>query len=397
MSNKLEQLLQKLCPEGVEYKTLGEIAVEMYRGAGIKRDQITDEGTPCVRYGEIYTEYGVWFDKCVSHTDAALITSKKYFSTGDILFAITGEKIEEIAKSCAYIGSERCLAGGDIVVMKHEQNPKYLAYALATRQAQKQKMQGKVKNKVVHSNVPSLKAIVVPLPPMEVQEEIVRILDKLSELTTELTSELEAELEARKKQYEYYRDSLLNFNNRGYNTLKLSELCNVYDSERKPVAKAFRQSGIYPYYGANGIQDYVSEYLFDGQYVLVGEDGSVMTQKGTPVVSWAEGKIWVNNHAHIISAKQGVLIRYLYHYLQTINIKKLVHGTPPKLTGNDFKSLLIPVPLLDEQQRIVDILDRFDTLCSDLTSGLPAEIEARRKQYEYYRDKLLTFQPLKQA
>ena len=93
--------------------------------------------------GEIYTTYGVWFENCVSHTDETLLTSKKYFGYGDILFAITGESVEDIAKCCAYIGHETCLAGGDIVVLKHNEDPKYLSYALSTLDAQKQKEQGK--------------------------------------------------------------------------------------------------------------------------------------------------------------------------------------------------------------------------------------------------------------
>jgi type I restriction enzyme S subunit len=179
----------------------------MYRGTGIKRDQVTESGTPCVRYGEIYTTYGVWFDKCVSHTNE----SGKFFEHGDILFAITGESVEEIAKSTAYVGNERGLAGGDIVVMKHEQNPKYLSYVLSTRAVQKQKSTGKIKSKVVHSSIPALKLIVVPLPSLEEQTRIVAILDRFDALTNDLTHGLPAEIAARRKQYEYYRDRLLNF------------------------------------------------------------------------------------------------------------------------------------------------------------------------------------------
>ena len=123
--NKLEQLIKELCPNGMEYKKLGDIATDVFRGAGITRDQVTEEGTPCVRYGEIYTTYGIYFDTCVSHTDESTIQSKKYFEHGDLLFAITGESVEDIAKSTAYVGYEKCLAGGDIVVLKHKQNPKY--------------------------------------------------------------------------------------------------------------------------------------------------------------------------------------------------------------------------------------------------------------------------------
>ena len=168
---------------------------------------------------------------------------------------------------------------------------------------------------------------------------------------------------------------------------KLEDCCTVLDRQRKPVTKTAREAGEYPYYGANGIQDYVSDYIFDGTYVLVGEDGSVITPAGTPVVNWAEGKIWVNNHAHIIEEKEGVLLRYLYHYLQIVDVTPLIHGNIPKLTGGDFKALVVPVPPLEVQSEIVHILDSFTLLTAELT----AELTARKKQYEYYMESLLSF------
>ena len=192
--SRLDELIAELCPDGVEYKTIGELATDIYRGSGITRDQVTESGTPCVRYGEIYTTYGVWFDNCISHTDESKIANKKYFEHGDILFAITGESVEDIAKSCAYVGNERCLAGGDIVVLKHEQDPKYLSYALSTTASQIQKSKGKVKSKVVHSSVPAIKEIKVPVPPIEVQREIVCLLDNFTRITEELKVNLRDEL-----------------------------------------------------------------------------------------------------------------------------------------------------------------------------------------------------------
>ena len=123
--------------------TLKEINRSIYRGTGIKRDQVTEDGVPCVRYGEIYTTYNTWFDECVSYTKEEYVSSPKYFEHGDILFAITGESVEDISKSIAYIGHEKCLAGGDIVVMKHNQNPRYLAHVLNTSMAREQKSKGK--------------------------------------------------------------------------------------------------------------------------------------------------------------------------------------------------------------------------------------------------------------
>ena len=163
--------------EGWEYKKLGEIATEMYRGSGIKRDQVTKEGTPCVRYGEIYTTYNISFNTCVSHTSIQNIASPKYFEHGDLLFAITGESVEDIGKTIAYLGNDKCLCGGDIICMKHRQNPKYLAYALSTPDAIRQKGIGKTKLKVVHTNAPALKAISIPLAPLSEQQSIVDYLD----------------------------------------------------------------------------------------------------------------------------------------------------------------------------------------------------------------------------
>ena len=182
-------LKEMLTPkEGWKEKTLGEISTDIYRGSGITRDQIRKEGVPCVRYGEIYTEYNFWFKNCVSHTDCDLIKSPKYFEQSDILFTITGESVEDIAKSIAYLGNEKCLAGGDIVVMKHNQNAKYLSYALATPDAIRQKGFGKTKLKVVHSNVPSIKSITIPIPPLPEQQRIAERLDAISEKVKALQS-----------------------------------------------------------------------------------------------------------------------------------------------------------------------------------------------------------------
>lgn len=190
---------------------LGDIATDIYRGAGIKRDEVTPDGIPCVRYGEIYTSYNISFTECISHTSKDVVTTPKYFEHGDIIFTITGESVEEIAKSIAYLGHEKCMAGGDTVVMKHNQEPRYISYALSTTAAQVQKSKGKVKSKVVHSSVPALKEIKIPLPDMETQKRIADLLDNFHKLCNDISEGLPAEIEARQKQFEYYRDKLLTF------------------------------------------------------------------------------------------------------------------------------------------------------------------------------------------
>lgn len=190
---------------------LKDIAVDIYRGAGIKREEVTETGIPCVRYGEIYTTYNTWFDACVSHTKLEYVSNPKYFEHGDILFAITGESVKDIAKSVAYIGNEKCLAGGDIVVLKHNQEPRYLAHVLSTYESRQQKSRGKIKSKVVHSSVPAIEDIEIPLPSIEVQRRYADVLDHFEKICNDLNIGLPAEIEARKKQYEYYRDVLLTF------------------------------------------------------------------------------------------------------------------------------------------------------------------------------------------
>lgn len=197
--------------EDVQWKKLGDVGTEWYRGAGIKREEVSDEGIPCIRYGEIHTTYNIWFDECVSHTDESRQPAKKYADHGDILFAITSEDIPFVGNSVAYLGKERIMVGGDIVVMKHDQDPKYMSYVLSTSNAVMQKGKGKVKSKVVHTNVPSLQEIEVPIPSLDEQRRIANILDNFHSLINDLSQGLPAEIEARQQQYEYYRDQLLTF------------------------------------------------------------------------------------------------------------------------------------------------------------------------------------------
>ncbi len=168
----------------------------------------------------------------------------------------------------------------------------------------------------------------------------------------------------------------------------IGDIVDILDSQRRPVSKEKRIQGQYPYYGANGVQDYVNEYIFDGTFLLVGEDGSVINKDNTPVLNWATGKIWVNNHAHILQERpNGTKLRYVYFCLSCTNVFALVKGMPPKLNQQNLKSITIPVPPLPVQEEIVRILDNF----SMLEAELEAELEARKKQYEHYRNQMLSF------
>ncbi len=406
---KLEELIQEYCPEGVIYKTLGDIATDVFRGSGITREQVRETGTPCVRYGEIYTTYGIWFEDCVSHTDESLLASKKYFGYGDILFAITGESVDDIAKCCAYIGHETCLAGGDVVVLKHNEDPKYLSYALSTLDAQKQKSKGKVKSKVVHSSVPDIKSIRIPVPPLEVQHEIVRILDTFTELTSELTENLSKELTARKHQYTYYRNKLLEKNTKA---MKM-KLGDIFDFQNGFAFKSrlFKESGNailrivnikanqistdnLVFFDEADYKENLSPYIVRQNDIVIAMSGATTGKIGVNVTPF---NFYLNQRVGKFIPKENIVLsRYLYHLL--LQMSEEIHaisegGAQPNLSSEKLKKLTAYIPPISEQKRIVKVLDTFAYLCTDLTSGLPAEIEARQKQYEYYRDKLLSFTP----
>lgn len=406
---KLEELIQEYCPEGVIYKTLGDIATDVFRGSGITREQVRETGTPCVRYGEIYTTYGIWFEDCVSHTDESLLASKKYFGYGDILFAITGESVDDIAKCCAYIGHETCLAGGDVVVLKHNEDPKYLSYALSTLDAQKQKSKGKVKSKVVHSSVPDIKSIRIPVPPLEVQHEIVRILDTFTELTSELTENLSKELTARKHQYTYYRNKLLEKNTKA---MKM-KLGDIFDFQNGFAFKSrlFKESGNailrivnikanqistdnLVFFDEADYKENLSPYIVRQNDIVIAMSGATTGKIGVNVTPF---NFYLNQRVGKFIPKENIVLsRYLYHLL--LQMSEEIHaisegGAQPNLSSEKLKKLTAYIPPISEQKRIVKVLDTFAYLCTDLSSGLPAEIEARQKQYEYYRDKLLSFTP----
>ncbi|MGN8935596.1 restriction endonuclease subunit S [Collinsella sp. HCP28S3_E5] len=177
---------------------------------------------------------------------------------------------------------------------------------------------------------------------------------------------------------------------------KLGDVVDILDSKRKPVKRGERSKGEYPYYGANGIQDFVGGFIFDGTFLLVGEDGSVITADGKPIVNWAVGKIWVNNHAHVLqeSADGTASLRYLKYALECKDVTDIVRGTPPKLNQKNLREIEIPVPPIEVQREIVRILDTFTSLTDELTAKLAEEVTARKQQYAYYRDRLLSLESL---
>ena len=171
--------------------------------------------------------------------------------------------------------------------------------------------------------------------------------------------------------------------------MPLDEVANIANNARKPVKSSLRISGNIPYYGANNIQDYVEGYTHDGEFVLIAEDGSASLENYS--IQWAVGKFWANNHVHVVNGKEKLNNRFLYHYLTNMNFIPFLAGKErAKLTKAKLQQIPIPIPPLPVQTEIVKILDALTALTSELTS----ELILRRKQYEYYREKLLSEEEL---
>ena len=275
-----------------------------------------------------------------------------------------------------------------IHIISDEVNTKFLYYIMHNS-FKKYILSKSVGATAISIRKPMLEKFEIPIPPLPVQTEIVKILDALTALTSELTSELIL----RRKQYEYYREKLLSeeeLGKVGFEWKSLSEVANIANNARKPVKSSLRISGSTPYYGANNIQDYVEGYTHDGEFVLIAEDGSASLENYS--IQWAVGKFWANNHVHVVNGKEELNNRFLYHYLTNMNFVPFLAGKErAKLTKAKLQQIPIFVPPLEEQHRIVSILDKFETLTNSITEGLPLAIEQSQKQYEYYRELLMDF------
>ena len=270
--SRLEELIQEYCPDGVEYKKLEEVIIDINTGLNPRKFfkvNTVDAENYYVTIREMVDGKIVFSERTDRINDEAirLCNNRSKLDENTVLFSGTGTIGRTVVlkeKPTNWDIKEGVYAIHPIV---SKILPDYLGYILHASYVVSKYMSFAVGGTVNSVPMGQLKKLEVPVPPLPVQQEIVRILDSFTELT--------AELKARKKQYEYYRNELIQeYCHDGVEYRKLEDCCNVLDRKRKPISKGARQSGEYPYYGANGIQDYVSDYIFDGTFILCGEDGS---------------------------------------------------------------------------------------------------------------------------
>lgn len=384
--SKLKELIQKLCPNGVEYKTIKE-TVGLNRGKRLTKSELLEESNTEFKYavyhGSKDTPLG-FYNNFNAPKGTTIVVN-----TG----GIGGVK---------YIDKDFWCSDGSFWLGKtNDINGKYLYYCLSG-------YEDYFYSKKRIGGVPTIdKSVVenfsIPVPPLEVQEEIVHILDNFTELTAELTADLTAELTARKKQYEYYRNKLLSFTWIPLGVIGEIRMCKrVLKEQTSDFAEIpFYKIGTFgkepnAYISRELFNEYKSKYSYPriGEILISasGTIGKAVIFDGQEAYFQDSNIVWVEND------ESQVLNKYLFYCYQIAKWKIAEGGTIQRLYNENLKKTLIPIPYpndkeksLEEQRRIVSILDKFDALITSISEGLPKEIELRRKQYEYYRNQLLSF------
>lgn len=403
MSN-LEELIERLCPDGVEYKEINDCTIKVQN---IKWKSYVGEDKQYIDLSSVDRERNIITETQNIDADTAPSRAQQIVMKDDIIFGTTRPMLKRYCIIPEKYDGEICSTGFCVLRAKTDIiNPRWLYHNITTNNffAYVEKNQQGTSYPAISDTI--VKAFKLPVPPLEVQREIVRILDNFTFLTTELA----AELAARQKQYEYYRDLLLTFKsnestilNERTNELELSgairwmklgDTCVLKAGKAisaTEISQNVNDDYIYPCYGGNGLRGYVKNYNQDGKHPLIGRQGALCGN-----VCYACNKFYATEHAVVVSPSDLYNEKFLYYLLDFAKLEQYkTAGAQPGLSVARLEKIILPVPPLEQQQRIVDILDRFETLCNDISSGLPAEIEARQKQYEYYRDKLLTFKELK--
>ena len=386
----LETLIQELCPNGVEFVKLGDVLdYEQPTKYIVKCKDYQNEGMPVLTAGQTFIlgytdETNGIFEASKENPVIIFDDFTTSFHWVDFNF-----KVKSSAMKMLRVLSER------------EVSFRFVYYAMKCIKYQT----------LEHSRqwISKYSQIEIPLPPIEVQTEIVRILDKFTSLEAELEAELKAELDCRKRQYEYYRDKLLSFENVGGQEVKwkkMSEVCKNICSGGTPLtSKAEYYDGNIPWLRTQEV-DYCEIHSTLRNITQLGLDNSsakmipancvIVAMYGSTAAKVAINKIPLcTNQAccNLEIDEDKALVRYVYQWIckQYEVLKAMGEGSQHNINAQKVKDFKIPIPSLEEQHRIVSILDRFESLTTSLQSGLPAEIAARRQQYEHYRDKLLTF------
>ncbi|MFE5258538.1 restriction endonuclease subunit S [Streptomyces coelicoflavus] len=389
--SRIAELLKQHCPNGVEYRLLGEVG-EFIRGRRFTKNDYVESGLGCIHYGQIYTDYGTAADSTVTFLDAGLRGSLRLARKNDLVIAATGENIEDVCKAVAWLGEEEIAVHDDCYIFRHPFDPKFASYLFQSSIFQEQKVKYANESKVVRISSANLSRIKVPVPPMEIQREIVEILTTMESLEAELKAELKAELRARRRQYAFHYEALLTFPEEGRTKwATLGELAEIGTGSHN--TNEGLSVGEYPFFVRSQEVRRLGSYDFDETAIITAGDGVGVGK----VFHYVDGKYALHQRAYRIRVTDPSLMpKFYFHYMRSTfgdyMERSAVRSSVTSVRRPMLERYPVPVPDLLDQKRIVDTLDTLDALVNDLSASLPAEIAARRKQYTYYRDRLLTFE-----
>ena len=407
--SRLEELLRQHCPNGVEYKRLSDIAI-VTRGGNLQKKDFIEDGVPCIHYGQIYTKYGLFTDKAFTFVSEEVALRQRFAQHGDIVMAVTSENIEDVCKCVVWLGDKPAAVSGHTAVISHNQNPKYLAYCFSSSLFFEQKKKLAHGTKVIEVTPDKLSSVVIPVPPLLIQDEIVSILDSYSNMETELQERIKEEVLLRKQQYEFCCDRL--FDQCDSEKVALSELAKTNIGLATSVTKHKTEKGVILLHNSDIVPnkivikktEYITEEFAQKNSSKILREGDVITvhtgDVGTSAVITKEfdGAIGFTTITSRIKDLNRIIPEYYCRYLNSRRckeeIEKMTISDRSNLNQRSFEKLMIPVPGIVEQERIVSSLEMIDKAYSQLLKDLNNEIIARQKQYDYYRDKILTFKPL---
>lgn len=374
----------------VEWMALGEVS-ELVRGNGLQKKDFTQTGVPAIHYGQIYTYYGLSATETKSFISPELAKTLMKVDEGDIVITNTSENLEDVGKAVVYLGKTQAVTGGHATIIKPSQLllGKYFAFFTQTEEFATQKRKYAKGTKVIDVSATDMSKIRIPIPPISAQKEIVRILDTFTERTDTLINELTTELEARKKQYNYYREKLLSFEKDEIKWMELGKLTSVLRGKRL-IREQLSNVNKFPVFHGGleplGYYDQKNRPAYSVMIINVGASA------GT--VGYSDVDFWSSDGCYSIKHSDKLNNKFLYYYLigqQHFLVSRVRKAGIPTLDAPVIEKLQIPIPSLVEQKRIVAILDKLESLTTSISEALSKEIALRKKQYEYYRDLLLTF------
>lgn len=398
--SRIDELIEQLCPDGVEYKTLGSIG-KFYRGSSFQKKHFVVSGTPCIHYGQIHTRFDISTDHVVSYLDESFASKMKRASHGDLIIATTSEDDDAVGKAIAWLGEEDVVVSNDAYIYRHGQNPKYISYLFGSSLFQESKRPFITGTKVRRLSDKGMSQIRVPVPPLEIQQEIVRVLDSFAELETEL----ETELEARHSQFDYYRNRILIDSAEGAEKVQLAKVGTFTGSTPKKSEQRFFGDE-HPFYKPGDFDAGESVCTSADGLTSEGLTASRVVPQGTTMVvciGATIGKVGYaletgscNQQINVILPNEDFNPRYVFHLANSRIVQDQIarlgnFSSMPILSLKKFNQIEIPMPSREIQDRVANALDKFDAIVHDISDGIPAEISARHSQYAYYRDRLLAF------